>query len=324
MPPRGRPPEDVRAGRAASAEARARWSRPRSETAQAATALRSASASGRSLGPRSEWRRSREDRRPPRGGPPTRRGRCSAVPRSSPGSRERRGGLRPEGRLHGRHRLQDEPLAAECLPYARPRHGAGERIQEPVGALIEGRLEAFDLAPVALEQVAEAAAERPHTPLGLALVAPLPWAAGIDLEAAFTRKDRIGAVQDRTRTGPLRHAGLEIVDPHPERHAAVATEELEVTRVPGELVGRAARPRKARPAVRERADEHGQEHALTSDRRPDLEPIMLRLHARGRLDPTQGPQLRYAVGAPKMPDHGLVAAAVAVVPCEEVIDSRSE
>src|SRR5690606_9585730 len=31
--------------------------------------------------------------------------------------------------------------------------------------------------------------------------------------------------------------------------------------------------------------------------------------------------LRYAVGAPKMPDHGLVAAAVAVVPCEEVIDS---
>src|SRR5690606_39443860 len=56
-------------------------------------------------------------------------------------------------------------------------------------------------------------------------------------------------------------------------------------------------------------------------RRPDLEPVVLRLHARGRLDPTQGPQLRYAVGAPKMPDHGLVAAAVAVVPCEEVIDS---
>src|SRR5690606_11108138 len=185
---------------------------------------------------------------------------------------------------------------------------------------VQRRLERSELRPVLIEEVTEVVAEDAHAALGLALVLPPAHAARVDAEAQLAGKDFVGAVEDGRGPATPGDAGLEVIDPDPERHPAVATEELHVPRVPRQLVRTHAHPRKARPAVRQHAHEAVERLLDTTDPAARLEPVVLRLHSGRRLHAPQRPHRRWPVAAPDMPHHALVAPRKAILAGEDLVD----
>src|SRR5690606_35127062 len=225
-----------------------------------------------------------------------------------------------EGRLHVPERLQVKPLDPEGFLDRGARGRALEPAKQRGRPLVQRRLELSELRPVLREEVTEVVAENAYAPLGLALVLPPAHAAGVDAEAQLAGKDFVGAVEDRRGPTTPGDAGLEVIDPDPERHPAVATEELQVPRVPRQLVSARAHPRKAGPAVRQHAHEAEERLLDTADPAPHLEPVVLRLHSGRRLHAPQRPHRRRPVAAPDMPHHALVAPRKAILAGEDLVD----
>ena len=75
-----------------------------------------------------------------------------------------------------------------------------------------------------------------------------------------------------------------------------------------------------RPAMRQRADQRLDPPLSSPKQHLHLEPVVLGLHARRRLHSPQCPRPRPPVLAPQVPHHCLVAAPVAVVPDQELVD----
>ncbi len=131
-------------------------------------------------------------------------------------------------------------------------------------------------------------------------------------------EEPVARVEDRRRARAPGHPGLQIVDPDPQRHPAVAAEELQVARLPGELRLSPAQPREARPAVRERPHQGRELRRLAPYPGLDVKPVVLGLHPRRRLHPAQRPHRRRPVAPPQVPHYGLVASLVGVVPAQEL------
>lgn len=112
------------------------------------------------------------------------------------------------------------------------------------------------------------------------------------------------AVQHRMTSRPRRHPRLQIVDPDPERDAAVALEELQVPRVPSQLTLIMAGPAESGPAVRQRPHQHLELLRPAPQRHPHLEPIVLGLDAGRRLHAPQRAHLRLPVPSIQVPTHG--------------------
>ena len=88
----------------------------------------------------------------------------------------------------------------------------------------------------------------------------------------------------------------------------------------GQLALILAHPAELRPAMRQRADRRLDPPLASLQRYPHLEPVVLRLHPRGRLHTPERPEPRLPVLAFQVPYHRLVAALVAVVPNQDLID----
>ncbi len=224
--------------------------------------------------------------------------------------------------VHGRHGAQERLLGGERLGDRGARDGAASAREQLVGARVERLLQRLDGAPVGAEQVGERAARVPHAALYLALVRAGRGAAWVHAEAARAGERGERRADHGRRAGARRDPRRQIVDAHPERRAAVALEEGEVPRLPGELRHRGAHPHERRPAVRQGAEQAVERARLAVDARGPLEPVVLRLHARRRLDAPHGLRRWGAEPATQVPPDRLVAAREAVLAHEHLVQHR--
>ena len=93
--------------------------------------------------------------------------------------------------------------------------------------------------------------------------------------------------------------------------------------VPRQLRLVLARPTELRPAIRQRPQEQPQLRPTRPDRNPLLKPVVLRLHPRRRLHPTDRPHPRRPVLLPHMTHHRLITAPIPVIPNQRLVNQAN-
>ena len=225
-----------------------------------------------------------------------------------------------EGLHHARQRLQEGSLRLPCFPHRGARDRALQPVQQCACLAVQKRLELLQRSCPPPEDLREGPSKCPHRALRLPLVRALPGPARIDLEAQGPRKDLVRPVEHGVTSGSRRHPRLEIVDPGPERHASVALEQCQVTRVPRQLALVPAHPAEPCPTVRQGPHQRLDPTSLRPDRGPHLEPVMLGLDPRRGLHPPQRPELRLPIPTIQVADHRSVAPRIAMVSHQNPVD----
>jgi len=101
---------------------------------------------------------------------------------------------------------------------------------------IECGLERRQIGPRRDEQIRIYPAMCPHTQLRFSLVTATGRSARVHGTPAPSREGRKRRRKDCGRPRASGNARFQIVDAHPARHAAVASEQCEMARLPGELM----------------------------------------------------------------------------------------